>query len=109
MSKLPKMYSVLHKTREKEGLLNMIPKGNEPFEMLHIDHYGPIHSSNTKYKHILVIIDACTKFVRLYPAKTTMSKEAVLSLEDYFRAYSRPKYLVSDRELVSLPMSLRNS
>lgn len=65
--------------------------------MVHIDHYGPINSKDTKYRHVLVIIDAFTKFVRLYPAKTTASKEAITALKDYFRAYSRPKLIVSDR------------
>lgn len=60
----------------------MIPKGSIPFEMIHVDHYGPIHSKFTKYKHVLVIIDAFTKFVRLYPAKTTASKEAILALKE---------------------------
>jgi len=35
--------------------------------------------------------------VRLYPAKSTNSKEAMEALSDYFRAYSRPTTIVSDR------------
>ncbi|CAD7001655.1 unnamed protein product [Ceratitis capitata] len=86
-----------NKSGKKEGLLNIIPKGNVPFEMIHIDHYGPINSRFSKYKHVLVVIDAFTKFVRLYPSKTTASKEAVSALREYFRTYSRPKFIVSDR------------
>jgi len=44
-----------------------------------------------------VIIDAFTKFVRLYPAKTTKSREAIVALKDYFRSYSRPRCVISDR------------
>lgn len=81
---------------KNEGFLHNIPKESIPFDVIHIDHYGPIDNSRAN-KHILVIIDAFTKFVRLYPAKTTKSREAVVALKDYFRAYSRPKCLISDR------------
>jgi len=84
------------KSGKCEGLINSIPKGNVPFETLHIDHYGPIDKEKTK-KHVLVVIDAMTKFTRLYPTKTTNSKEAIKALSEYFRAYSRPKTLISDR------------
>lgn len=43
------------------------------------------------------MIDASTKFVRLYPTRTTKSSEVVKHLDDYFRAYSRPRCVVSDR------------
>jgi len=26
----------------KEGFLHSIPKGSKPFELIHIDHYGPV-------------------------------------------------------------------
>lgn len=84
------------KSGKIEGYLHNIPKSVKPFEMLHIDHYGPIDRSTAK-KHLLVVIDACTKFVRLYPTKTTATKEVIKILEEYFRYYSRPKYIVSDR------------
>jgi len=79
-----------------EGFLNSIPKSDKPFEIVHIDHYGPVDSGRT-YKYILVVIDAFTKFVRLYPAKTTKSTEVIAALKDYFRAYSKPKSIISDR------------
>ena len=84
------------KNGKVEWYLHNIPKSNTPFEMLHIDHYGPV-DRNTAKKHLLVVIDASTKFVRLYPVKTTATKEVVKALEEYFRYYSRPIYIVSDR------------
>lgn len=79
-----------------EGYLHSIPKPNRPFEMLHIDHYGPIHGKDPR-KHLFVVVDACSKFVKLYPTKTTATKEVIKPLKEYFRYYSRPKYIISDR------------
>jgi len=80
----------------KEGFLHCIPKGSKPFELIHIDHYGPVDSGRSK-KHIFVVIDGFTKFVRLYATKTTNTKEVITALKDYFRAYSKPKCIISDR------------
>lgn len=43
------------------------------------------------------MIDALTKFVKLYATKSTTSKEAIYHLTDYFRNYSTPQTIVSDR------------
>jgi len=84
------------KSGKDEGFLHSIPKVSIPFDVIHIDHYGPVDKSRAN-KHVLVIIDAFTKFVRLYPAKTTKSREAIVALKDYFRSYSRPRCVISDR------------
>lgn len=85
-----------NKSGRKEGYLHNIPKPDRPFEMLHIDHYGPINGNDHR-KHLFVVVDACSKFVKLYPTKTTATKEVIKALREYFRYYSRPKYIVSDR------------
>lgn len=80
----------------EEGFLHNIPKADLPFDTIHIDHFGPVDNSRSK-KYLLVIIDASTKFVRLYPTRTTSTREVISSLRDFFRSYSRPRCLVSDR------------
>lgn len=84
------------KNRKNEGVLHTIPKSNKPFDVIHIDHYGPVDKSTQK-KYILVVIDSCTKFTRLYATKTTNTKEVINALSDYFRSYSRPRCIISDR------------
>lgn len=79
-----------------EGTLHSIPKVNVPFHTLHIDHVGPLSTTNLKQKHIFVIVDGFTKFIKLYPVRTTNSKEAVNCLTSYFAAYSRPVRIISD-------------
>lgn len=80
-----------------EGYLNSIPKGNLPFQTIHIDHYGPLEKTRYKHKYILVTIDAFTKFVKLFPCNSTDTKTVVKHLNCYFRYYSKPVRVISDR------------
>nr|XP_012225735.1 PREDICTED: uncharacterized protein LOC105674166 [Linepithema humile] len=84
-----------------EGFLHNVPKEKLPFMTIHIDHLGPLEKTAKNYRHILIIIDAFTKFTRTYPCKSTTTDESIKCLRDYFRAYSKPKRLISDR--VSTP------
>ena len=84
------------KKGKEEGFFHNIPEDTTPFEVVHIDH----HSTGDKsvyihFKYIFVVIDPCTKFVRLYTIKTTNTKEVINALKNYFRSYSRPKCIVS--------------
>lgn len=90
------MYRIFPVEWESGGLYN-IPKGNLPFATIHVDHMGPLEKTGKSYRHLLIVIDAFTKFVRLYPCKTTTTEEVLRHLCDYFRTYSRPKRLISDR------------
>lgn len=75
-----------NKNGRQEGYVHSIPKGNIPFQIVHIDHYGPMNIKDNAKKYILVIVDACTKFLRLYPTKTTKSKEAIEALKELFQS-----------------------
>jgi len=64
---------------------------------IHVDHLGPLEKTARNYRHVLVVINAFTKFIRVYPCKSTATDESIRYLRDYFRAYSKPKRLISDR------------
>lgn len=80
-----------------ESVLYNIPKGDKLFVTIHIDHYGPLEKTARKNKFIFEIIDAFTKFVKLYEFKTTNTKEVINKLMNYFQNYSRPFHIISDR------------
>lgn len=82
---------------KKEGVLHPIPKVAMPFDTIHIDHYGPLEKTGLKNKYLLVVVDAFTKFVRLYACKTTNATEVIKCLKAYFRSYSVPRRVISDR------------
>lgn len=63
-----------------EGQLRPIPKGDVPLDTFHVDHLGPMPSTRKSYNYILTVVDAFTKFVWLFPTKTTNSEEVVNKL-----------------------------
>lgn len=85
------------KSGKKEGILHSIPKGNLPFETIHLDHYGPLEVTKSKNKHIFEIIDGFTKFIKFYPCKSTSTDEVIKHLKSYFVSYSCPKRIITDR------------
>ncbi|XP_055614488.1 uncharacterized protein LOC129760836 [Uranotaenia lowii] len=68
------------KRGKPEGLLSPISKGEVPFETYHVDHLGPMDVIEKQYKYHFVIVDAFTKFVWIYPAKTTNGQEVIQKL-----------------------------
>lgn len=82
---------------KQEGRLHSIPKGDSPFETIHIDHMGPLDRTKKRNKHILVVVDAFSRFVKLYPVNSTTTSLVIECLETYFRQYSRPVHIISDR------------
>lgn len=83
--------------RINERNLYNIPKKPIPFDTIHVDHYGPLPSIKGPRKHILVIIDAFTKFTKLYAVKSTGTNEVKVCLDKYYAAYSRPRRMITDR------------
>lgn len=77
-----------------EGFRHGIPKGSEPFVTIHVDHYGPVDRSHATKRYVFLVIDAFTKYVKLYAVKTTTSRETIRCLKEYFFVYSRPKRLI---------------
>lgn len=82
---------------KKEGWLHPIDKGNVPFNTIHIDHLGPLEKTPKGYKYVFLVTDAFTKYVKIFPTKTTNCKEAIKSLLKYFDDFSCPVRLISDR------------
>lgn len=85
------------KFRKADGELQSIDKGNRPFWMVHADHLGPLETTKGKNKYVLAVVDGFSKFIKLYPTKTTNTHEVMKHLKSYFINYSTPRILVTDR------------
>lgn len=77
--------------------IHMIPKKPVPWDTLHLDHYGPLPNIVSKKKYILGIVDAFTKFVKLFPVNVTSTKEVCACLDKYFAYFGRPRRIIADR------------
>ena len=69
------------KEGRKEGYLNTIEKTDLPLHTYHVDHLGPLESTSKQYNHIFAVIDAFSKFVWLYPTRSTTAREVIERLE----------------------------
>jgi len=84
------------KQGKQEGFINTIDKGDLPVHTWHIDFLGPLTNTPRGYKHILVIIDAFTKFCWLFPTRNTTSKEVVDKMNILQATFGNPTRLISD-------------
>ena len=69
-----------------------------PMERICIDTIGPLNEEgqDDTYKYILVIIDAFSRFVRLYPITDTTAESALGPLKDWICTFGCPSSIVSD-------------
>ena len=68
-----------------------------PFESLIIDHIGPLPSDDKGYTHILVIIDGFSRWVELFPIKTTGASEAAGCIFQHFGRFETPDVIDTDQ------------
>ena len=81
----------------KQGLLHSIEKKPIPFDVIHCDCVGPFEESKDGYKHILVIVDAFTKYVQLVPLQSLSGPEMLRTFRDRLTLFGTPRIVVCDR------------
>lgn len=85
------------KRGKTEGLLSPIPKGDVPFDTYHVDHVGPMDATEKLYKYLFVVVDGFTKYVWIYPTKTTNAAEVIQRLRQQSELFGNPRRIVSDK------------
>ena len=69
-----------------------------PFEVLHLDHIGPLRADINGSMFILVIIyDALSRWVELNPIKTTTAVETASCIFQHFGRFGTPEVVHTDR------------
>ncbi|CAH8853639.1 unnamed protein product [Trichobilharzia szidati] len=64
---------------------------------LHIGYFGPVHGYM-----LLVVIDTCTKWIEIKPARKATSENTIKSLYSIFTSHGVPEYILSDDSPVFL-------
>lgn len=85
------------KRGKQEGLLHPLPKEDTPLHTYHIDHLGPLATTSKRYQYIFAVIDSFTKFVWLYPTKSTDAAEVLAKLDHQKQVFGNPVRIISDR------------
>lgn len=84
-------------TGKQSGYLHPIPKPNEIFHTMHLDHLGPFVRSKRGNMYILGVIDSFSKFIFVKGVRDTKSKTTIKTLEDIFATIGCPKIIISDQ------------
>ena len=85
------------KLGKQEGHLHVIDKGDAPLCTVHVDHLGPMDATTKKYKYIFAIIDGFSKFVWLFPTKTTAADEVIKKFSEWSNIFGAPQRIISDK------------
>lgn len=85
------------KQGRQEGFLNSLEKGSLPLDTYPVDHMGPLPTTQKRYQHLLAVIDAFTKFVWLYPTRTTSANEVIGHLQKQAAIFGNPRRIISDK------------
>lgn len=75
----------------------LVPLPKAPLEIIHADHFGPLQETINGYKHVLVVVDAFSRFTWLFPVKSTSTKGTISNLETLMITFGKPNELVTDR------------
>lgn len=84
-------------THEREGEMQITITPKSPLEIVHLDHFGPLPQTIDGMRHILVVVDAMTRYTWFFATHSTTTKETSAKLRFLFNVFSIPRELVSDR------------
>jgi hypothetical protein len=79
-----------------QGPIRLPDKPSNPIHTIHVDCLGPLPVSSEKYKHVLVVVDAFTKYCNLIPLKTVTADETRHSLQGFISCFGTPKVVIMD-------------
>ena len=68
-----------------------------PFRTIHIDHKGPIHPTSAGNVHCLLIVDAFSRFLMVYPVRNTTALATITAVERWILSFGIPKSIIHDR------------
>ena len=68
-----------------------------PFRTIHIDHKGPLYPPSNRNLHSLLIIDAFSCFLLVYPINNTGAQATISSVEKWIFSFGVLQSIVRDR------------
>ncbi|CAG7832139.1 unnamed protein product [Allacma fusca] len=73
------------------------PIADAPWELLSIDLMGPYTTSGQQKKYIFVVLDYFSKWVEIFPIRSSTTNQVITRLWEVFFRWGLPKALMSDR------------
>ena len=68
-----------------------------PFRTVHIDHKGPLHPTSANNLPCLLIIDALSRFLMVYPVRNTTALATSSAVEKWINCFGISQSIIHDR------------
>ena len=69
---------------------------DKPGELISVDIWGPLPSSRAGIKHVLVMLDICSKYVKLFEMKKATTNAVLAAYEKYIQMEGKPDKILSN-------------
>ena len=79
-----------------------------PFRTIHIDHKGPIHPTSASNIHCLLIVDAFSRFLMVYPVRNTTALATIAAVKKWILSFEIPQSIIHDRGTVFINTEFLN-
>lgn len=79
-----------------QGFIRNIEKPTQPMCVVHADCLGPLPTTEKGFKHVLVMVDAFTKYCVLQPLKTVQTEETKNAFQLFISLFGTPNEIVMD-------------
>ena len=67
-----------------------------PFRTIHIDHKGPIHPTSPNNDQYLLIVDAFSRFLMVYPVRNITALATITAVEKWILSFGIPQSIIHD-------------
>ena len=78
------------------------------FRTVQIDHKGPLYPSSADFEHCFVVVDSFSRFIQVYPAKSTSALHTIEAMENWILTFGISQKLVFDRGSVFINIEVTN-
>ena len=68
-----------------------------PFGTVHIDHKGPFDLTSASNAHCLLIIEAISRFLTVYPIRNTTALATISAVENWILSFGIPQSIIQYR------------
>ena len=79
-----------------------------PFRTIHIDHKGPLHPPSNRNLHCVLVIDALSRFLMVYPVTSTGAEATISAVEKWIHSFGIPQSIVHNRGTAFINTELIN-
>ena len=94
---IQKLDEVAKKKHRNEVPLGEWQNETVPFRSEHIDHKGPLHPTSANNVHCLLLIDAFSQFLIVYPLRNTTALATITAVERWIPSLGIPQSIIHDR------------